>query len=64
MSVDLLSQEQVSAYVRFAGPPSQGELERFFFLDDVDRALVEKRQGDCCELAWWCSRSGAAVFMK
>ena len=27
-------------------PPSTGELERFFFLDDADKRLVERRRGD------------------
>jgi len=34
------------AYGQFAGPPSRAELERFFFLDDVDERLVAKRRGD------------------
>ncbi len=37
MPVEFLSDEQAAAYGRFDGPPSQAELERFFFLDDADR---------------------------
>lgn len=33
-------------YGRFLGQPSTAELERFFFLDDADRRLVNKRRGD------------------
>ncbi len=35
-----------AVYGRFAGPPERAVLERFFFLDDVDRELVGKRRGD------------------
>lgn len=44
--VDFLSDEQVATYARFTGVPGRAELERFFFLDDLDRELVAKRRGD------------------
>jgi hypothetical protein len=44
--VEFLSDDQLAAYGRFAGPPDRGELERFFFLDDADRALIARRRGD------------------
>jgi hypothetical protein len=44
--VEFLSDEQAAAYGRFDGPPSQAELERFFFLDDADRQLVDRRRGE------------------
>jgi TnpA family transposase len=46
VAVEFLSDDQVAAYGRFAGSPERAELERFFFLDDADRALVGKRRGD------------------
>lgn len=46
MAVEFLSDDQIAAYGRFAGPPERAELERFFFLDDADRALVARRRGD------------------
>jgi len=39
-----------AVYGRFVGPPSRAELERFCFLDDAERRLVDKRRGD--RLAW------------
>jgi hypothetical protein len=44
--LEFLSDDQVAAYGRFAGPPERTELERFFFLDDADRALLARRRGD------------------
>ena len=38
--------EEGAAYGRFAEPPSRAEMERFFFLDDADRRLVDRRRGD------------------
>lgn len=52
MPVDFLTDEQAEAYARFAGAPSQTELERFFFLDDADRSAVEKRRGDANRLGF------------
>jgi len=44
--VEFLSDKQAAGFGRFAGEPSRAELEPFFFLDDVDRALVAKRRGE------------------
>lgn len=46
MPVEFLTDVQAAAYSRFTQPPSLAELERFFFLDDTDMALVNKRRGD------------------
>ncbi|MGH9008736.1 MAG: Tn3 family transposase [Acidimicrobiia bacterium] len=45
MPVEFLSDEEAAAYGRFRGAPSQAELEKFFFLDDADKALIGKRRG-------------------
>ncbi|MFF0145757.1 DUF4158 domain-containing protein [Amycolatopsis sulphurea] len=46
MPVEFLSDEQASAYGRFPGGFTRAELERYFFLDDVDRALIEPKRRD------------------
>jgi Domain of unknown function (DUF4158) len=49
MPVEFLTDE-AAAYGRFAGSPSQADLERVFFLDDEDRALVGRRRGEHMKL--------------
>lgn len=44
--VEFLSDERAAAYGRLGGVPGQAEPERFFFLDDADRELTDKRRGD------------------
>ncbi|WP_415958277.1 Tn3 family transposase [Streptomyces sp. 021-4] len=44
MPVEFLSDEQAEAYGTFADEPTRPELERFFFLDDVDRDLIALRR--------------------
>ncbi len=46
MPVELLTDERVVTYGRFEGSPTRAELERFFFLNDADRELVEQRRRD------------------
>jgi hypothetical protein len=44
--VEFLMDDEAAAYGRYAGAPSQADLERVFFLDDEDRALVDRRRGE------------------
>ncbi|MFD7623526.1 Tn3 family transposase [Streptomyces sp. NPDC059802] len=44
MPVEFLTDEQAAAYAAFRGAPSRTELERFFFLDDADRELIEGKR--------------------
>src|SRR5487761_1253252 len=46
MPVEFLSDDQAARYGRFVDAPTRAQLERGFFLDDVDRALVDQRRGD------------------
>jgi len=46
MPVEFLRDDEAAVYGRYAGVPSQVDLERVFFLDDEDRALVERRRGE------------------
>jgi len=38
-------QVKAAAYGRYSGAPSQADLDRVLFLDDEDRALVDRRRG-------------------
>ena len=46
MPVEFLTDDEAAAYGRYAGVPSQADMERVFFLDDEDRKLVDLRRGD------------------
>lgn len=46
MPVEFLTDDEAAAYGRYAEVPSQADLERVFFLDDEDRALVDQRRGE------------------
>ncbi|HEY6315514.1 MAG TPA: DUF4158 domain-containing protein [Streptosporangiaceae bacterium] len=50
--VDFLTDEEAAAYGRFVGAPSRADLERVFFLDDEDRALVERHRGEHMKLGF------------
>lgn len=52
MPAEFLSDEQAATYGRFTAPPSRAELERFFFLDDADRALTGRRRSDHSKLGF------------
>jgi hypothetical protein len=48
--VEFLTDDEAAEFGRYAGPPSQAELERVFFLDDEDRTQVAQRRGQHMKL--------------
>ena len=46
MPVEFLTDDEAAAYCRYAGTPSQADLDRVFFLDDDDLKLVGKHRGE------------------
>ncbi|MEH0564456.1 DUF4158 domain-containing protein [Streptomyces silvae] len=44
MPVEFLTDAQAAAYAAYDEAPSRTELERFFFLDDADRELIEGKR--------------------
>jgi len=44
--VEFLTDAEAASYGRYNGPPPRAELERAFFLDDADKALIARRRGD------------------
>ncbi|MFB9798961.1 DUF4158 domain-containing protein, partial [Streptomonospora salina] len=52
MPVEFLTDDEATAYGRYAGPPSRADPERVFFLDDEDRAQVAQRRGQHMKLGF------------
>jgi Domain of unknown function (DUF4158) len=50
--VEFLGDEQAAVFGRFVGGPSWAEPEQFFYLDDVDRELVEAHRGEHSRLGF------------
>ena len=52
MPVEFLTDAQVAAYGRFAGPPTRAQLDRFFLLHDEDRTQVAQRRQSHTQLGF------------
>jgi TnpA family transposase len=52
MPTEFLADDETAAYGRYAGTPSQEELDRMFFLDDADRALIARRRREHIRLGF------------
>lgn len=50
--VEFLTDEQAAAYGRFVEELTRPELERFFFLNDVDRDLIALRRTTAHQLGF------------
>ena len=46
MPVEFLTSEQQNSYGKYAGEPTVTQLERYFYLDDRERQLVNRRRGN------------------
>lgn len=46
MPVDFQTDAEAASYGRYNEPPPRTELERAFFLDDAEKALIARRRGD------------------
>jgi TnpA family transposase len=52
MPVEFLSDDEVARFGRYQEDPSRRDLERFFFLDDADLLLVDRRRADHVRLGF------------
>jgi TnpA family transposase len=52
MPVEFLTDDEAAKYAAYDGAPSQVDLERVFFLDDEDRALIDRRRGEHMKLGF------------
>lgn len=52
MPVEFLTDEQAARYGRYASPVPRADLDRYFFLDDADRALIEPKRREANRLGY------------
>lgn len=62
MPVNFLTTEQRKCYGHYLGPPLFQQLERYFFLDDVDKELINQCRTEHSRLGF-AAQLGTARFL-